>query len=50
MSYKIKDRSKKLAKRRNAMPVNGRSVFTLVEIIGKKAAEAKAKRMLKRPD
>jgi len=44
MSYKIKDRSKKLAKRKGAMRVSGRSIFVIVEVIGKRGAEAKAKR------
>lgn len=42
MDYKVKDRSAKVAKRRKAMPVNGRSVFVLTAVIAKKGREAKA--------
>lgn len=43
MDYKVKDRSAKVAKRRSAMPVNGRSVFVIQAVIGKKAKAVVAK-------
>ena len=36
----VRDRSAKVAKRRNEMPVNGRGTKLLQEIIVKKAAQA----------
>ena len=39
MDYKVKDRSAKVAKRRAAMPVNGRSVFTIQTAIVKRASQ-----------
>ena len=39
--YRVKDRSAKVAKRRNAMPVTGRSVLVLQSIIVAKADEAR---------
>lgn len=41
--YKVKDRSAKVARRRTAMVVNGKSVFVIQRVIGKKGAEAAAK-------
>lgn len=40
MDYRVKDRSKKVEKRRRAMPVNGKSVFVIQATLGKKAKEA----------
>lgn len=42
--YKIKDRSAKVAKRRNAMPVTGNSVFVVQSVIQAKAEEARRNR------
>ncbi len=42
--YKIKDRSAKVAKRRNAMPVTGNSVFVIQSVIQAKADEARRNR------
>jgi hypothetical protein len=39
MDFKVKDRSAKVAKRRAAMPVNGRSVFTIQHAIEKRASQ-----------
>lgn len=43
MEYKIAkaNRQAKVAKRRSAMPVNGRSVFVIQAVIGKKAKAVK---------
>lgn len=41
--YKVKDRSGKVAKRRSAMPVNGKSVFVIQRIIGVKGKAAAQK-------
>jgi hypothetical protein len=38
---RIKDRSYKVARRRDAMPVTGKSVFVLQSIIAAKADEAR---------
>lgn len=45
--YKVKDRSGKVERRRNAMPVNGRSVFVLqaVKVAQGHKAAAKLARM-----
>lgn len=42
--YKVKDRSAKVAKRRNAMPVTGNSVFVVQSVIQAKAEEARRNR------
>jgi hypothetical protein len=39
--YRVKDRSAKVAKRRNAMPVTGKGVFVLQSVIQAKAEEAR---------
>lgn len=36
-------RDKKLDRRKNGMRVSNRSIFTIQQVIGRKAAEAKAK-------
>lgn len=43
MDYPIKDRSAKVAKRRNAMVVTGRSVFVIQSVQAKKGREAAVK-------
>lgn len=42
MDYKVKDRSAKVAKRRDTMKVNGRSVFVIQSVIVAKGKAAKA--------
>lgn len=39
--FRVKDRSAKVAKRRNAMPVSGNSVFVVQSVIQAKAEEAR---------
>lgn len=41
--YKVKDRSAKVARRRTVMVVNGKSVFVIQRVIGRKGAEAAAR-------
>jgi len=44
MDFKIKSREAKLQKRKNAMKINGKSVFLLVQLAGKPKAKKGKKR------
>lgn len=42
--YRVKDRSAKVARRRRAMPVNGRGVFAVLAVVAKKGRAAAARK------